>query len=200
MREKAAQSSRGYHAWVRAKAADDFASFVPVLEKNVELAKREAAYLGWSGREYDYMLDKHDPGLTAVAVGRLKRARPPPERCRPCAAEPRRILGPAHPGVVHLHPGRAAVVVHEDDEGVLGDAPLVEFREEPADVLVDERAQMAYYKAEIALDPGEIDRLEGLTLIPGMPVEAFIRTGERTPLAYLIKPFTDYFARAFRES
>ena len=71
VREKAAQSSRGYHAWVRAKAADDFASFVPVLEKNVELAKREAAYLGWSGREYDYMLDKHDPGLTAVAVDRL---------------------------------------------------------------------------------------------------------------------------------
>ena len=71
VREKAAQSSRGYHAWVRAKAADDFASFVPVLEKNLELAKREAAYLGWSGREYDYMLDKHDPGLTAVAVDRL---------------------------------------------------------------------------------------------------------------------------------
>ena len=69
-----------------------------------------------------------------------------------------------------------------------------------ADVLVDERAQMAYYKAEIALDPGEIDRLEGLTLIPGMPVETFIQTGARSPMAYLLKPFTDYFAAAFRES
>lgn len=69
-----------------------------------------------------------------------------------------------------------------------------------ADALVDERAQMAYYKAEIALDPGEIDRLEGRTLIPGMPVETFIQTGARSPMAYLLKPFTDYFSAAFRES
>ena len=69
-----------------------------------------------------------------------------------------------------------------------------------ADALVDERAQMAFYKAEIALDPGEIDRLEGLTLIPGMPVESFIETGARSPMSYLLKPFTDYFSVAFRES
>lgn len=69
-----------------------------------------------------------------------------------------------------------------------------------ADALVDERAQMAFYKAEITLDPGEIDRLEGLTLIPGMPVQAFIQTGARSPMAYLLKPFTDYFSAAFRES
>lgn len=71
VREKAAQGSRGYHAWARAKANDDFASYAPVLEKNLEFAKREAAYLGWAGREYDYMLDKHDPGLTAAAVDKL---------------------------------------------------------------------------------------------------------------------------------
>lgn len=69
-----------------------------------------------------------------------------------------------------------------------------------ADALVDERAQMAFYKAEIVLDSGEIDRLEGLTLIPGMPVETFIETGARSPMAYLLKPFTDYFTTAFRES
>lgn len=69
-----------------------------------------------------------------------------------------------------------------------------------ADALVDERAQTAYYKAEIALDPGEIERLEGLILIPGMPVESFIQTGSRSPLSYLLKPFTDYFSVAFRES
>ncbi len=68
-----------------------------------------------------------------------------------------------------------------------------------ADALTDQATQMTYYRAEIILDPGEMEKLEGLTLIPGMPVEAFIRTGERTPLAYLLKPFTDYFARAFRE-
>jgi len=71
VREKAAQGSRGYHAWARAKAANDFAGYAPVLAKNLELAKREARYLGWDGREYDYMIDKHDPGLTAAVIARL---------------------------------------------------------------------------------------------------------------------------------
>lgn len=69
--EKAAQGSRGYHAWARAKAADDFASYAPVLEKNLELAQREAGYLGRGAAPYDCMLDKFDPGLTAAAVERL---------------------------------------------------------------------------------------------------------------------------------
>ena len=71
VREKAAQGSRGYHAWARAKAADDFSSYAPVLEKNLELARREAGYLGRGDAPYDHMLDKHDPGLTAAAVDRL---------------------------------------------------------------------------------------------------------------------------------
>lgn len=69
-----------------------------------------------------------------------------------------------------------------------------------ADVLVDEATQMPYYRAEIALNPGELAKLGEVTLIPGMPVEAFIRTDERTPVQFLTKPFTDYFNRAFRES
>lgn len=70
-----------------------------------------------------------------------------------------------------------------------------------ADAFEDERSSVRYYRAEILLNDGEIERLpEGAKLIPGMPVEAFIRTEDRTPLAYLVKPFMDYFARAFRES
>ena len=71
VRDKAAQGSRGYHAWAKARAADDFAGYAPVLAKNLEFAKREAGYLGWSGREYDYMIDKHDPGMTAAVIERL---------------------------------------------------------------------------------------------------------------------------------
>jgi len=69
-----------------------------------------------------------------------------------------------------------------------------------ADTLTDPATQISYYRAEIAPDVGEVAKLKGLTLIPGMPVEAFFRTEARTPLAFLIKPFTDYFAHAFRES
>nr|WP_275259727.1 HlyD family type I secretion periplasmic adaptor subunit [Gemmobacter caeruleus] len=68
-----------------------------------------------------------------------------------------------------------------------------------ADALVDQRTQAPYYRIEIVPDPGELTKLGGQTLLPGMPVESFIRTGDRTPLAYLVKPFMDYFNRAFRE-
>ena len=70
-----------------------------------------------------------------------------------------------------------------------------------ADAFTDERSQRTYYRAEIRLSEDEIAKLpEGLVMIPGMPVEAFIRTEDRTPLAYLVKPLSDYFAKAFRES
>ncbi len=70
-----------------------------------------------------------------------------------------------------------------------------------ADAFEDERTSARYYKVEIVLDDGEVDRLpEGTVLTPGMPVEAFIRTTDRTPLAYLIKPVADYFVKALRES
>lgn len=70
-----------------------------------------------------------------------------------------------------------------------------------ADIFNDEATGAAYYRAEILVNEGEIQRLpENLVLIPGMPVESFLKTDERTPLAYLIKPFTDYFKKAFRES
>ena len=42
-------------------------------------------------------------------------------------------------------------------------------------------------------------RLGEVKLIPGMPVEAFVQTGDRTMLSYLIKPFSDQLMRAFRE-
>lgn len=69
-----------------------------------------------------------------------------------------------------------------------------------ADAFTDTRTQATYYRAEIMLDDGELAKLGAVTLVPGMPVEAFIQTGARTPMAYLVQPFTDYFARAFRES
>jgi HlyD family secretion protein len=69
-----------------------------------------------------------------------------------------------------------------------------------ADALTDQRSQASFYRAEIVLDAGEMAKLTDQTLLPGMPVEAFIQTGARTPMAYLLKPFTDYFSLAFRET
>lgn len=70
-----------------------------------------------------------------------------------------------------------------------------------ADAFQDERTLASYYRAEIVLAEGELERLpEDMVLVPGMPVESFIRTADRSPLSYLIKPLSDYFVRAFRES
>ncbi|MEO0669417.1 MAG: HlyD family type I secretion periplasmic adaptor subunit [Pseudomonadota bacterium] len=70
-----------------------------------------------------------------------------------------------------------------------------------ADAFEDEAVGASYYRAEIVLNPGEVEKLpDGQVLIPGMPVEAFIRTDDRSPLTYLVKPMMDYFNRAFREN
>ncbi len=70
-----------------------------------------------------------------------------------------------------------------------------------ADAFADEASGLSFYRARVTLNPGELDKLpDGVVLLPGMPVEAFILTSEHTPLQYLFKPFLDYFAKAFRET
>lgn len=70
-----------------------------------------------------------------------------------------------------------------------------------ADALTEENTGRSYFRAEITLSPGEMERLdEGTILLPGMPVDTFIKTGDRSPLTYLLKPVTDYFVRSWRES
>jgi membrane fusion protein, type I secretion system len=68
-----------------------------------------------------------------------------------------------------------------------------------ADTTTDQRTGQNYYTIRIAMKKNEIARLGDIKLIPGMPVEAFVQTGERTVLSYLVKPLQDQFMRAFRE-
>lgn len=70
-----------------------------------------------------------------------------------------------------------------------------------ADAFEDKSSGLAYYRVEIELVPGEMEKLPAETvLLPGMPVESFIRTTDRSPISYLLRPLTDYFVRAFRET
>ncbi|WP_410217679.1 HlyD family type I secretion periplasmic adaptor subunit [Paracoccus sp. (in: a-proteobacteria)] len=69
-----------------------------------------------------------------------------------------------------------------------------------ADALIDEATRAPYYRAEVTIPAIELEKLGTLALVPGMPVEVYIQTGERSPMAYLVKPLADYFNRAFRES
>ena len=68
-----------------------------------------------------------------------------------------------------------------------------------ADTATDQRTGQSYYVIRIAMPPEEVARLGEVKLLPGMPVEAFVQTGERTVMSYLVKPLHDQFVRAFKE-
>ena len=68
-----------------------------------------------------------------------------------------------------------------------------------ADAQTDEATRRTYYEAIILPDPTALAALGDVTLLPGMPVEAFLKTEDRTPLTYLAQPLMVYFKRAFRE-
>lgn len=106
-------------------------------------------------------------------------------------------ISPLH--VDEVHPGQKVKLVFPAFPSRGAPELTGELSQISADTLTDQASGATYYRAEISLSAEEAKRL-GQPLLPGMPVEAFIQTGARTPLAYLLKPFTDYFVLAFRES
>jgi HlyD family secretion protein len=68
-----------------------------------------------------------------------------------------------------------------------------------ADASVDQRTGMSFYTLRIGLLPDQVAQLGDVKLVPGMPVETFMQTGDRTVISYLAKPFVDQIKRAFRE-
>lgn len=63
----------------------------------------------------------------------------------------------------------------------------------------DPASGQVYYVANVAVTADELAKLENNKLLPGMPVEIYISTDERTAMSYLVKPLSDQFKRAFRE-
>src|SRR6266849_4885524 len=68
-----------------------------------------------------------------------------------------------------------------------------------ADITSDQRTGQSYYTIRISIPPEQLTRLGDVKLVPGMPVECFIQTGERTVISYLLKPLRDQLMRTFRE-
>lgn len=63
---------------------------------------------------------------------------------------------------------------------------------------IDRATGQPYYLATVDITQA-LDRLGDRKLMPGMPVEVYVQTDERTAISYLTKPFTDQMLRAFRE-
>lgn len=68
-----------------------------------------------------------------------------------------------------------------------------------ATTIVNEVDGRSYYRAIVSIGGPEAEKNQGVTLLPGMPVEVFLKTGDRSALGYLIKPVLDQFNRAMRE-
>lgn len=64
---------------------------------------------------------------------------------------------------------------------------------------IDQVTGLPYYTIKVEVGPDQLKRLNGQTLIPGMPAEAFMQTEQRSVWNYLIKPASDQFSRALRE-
>jgi HlyD family secretion protein len=68
-----------------------------------------------------------------------------------------------------------------------------------ADISKDQQSGSVYYIVRILPRDEEMEKVKKLHLVPGMPVESYVQTAERTALSYLTKPFADQISRAFRE-
>jgi HlyD family secretion protein len=71
--------------------------------------------------------------------------------------------------------------------------------EVPPSSVTDQRTGQSYYRVRLTVPPKDLALLGDVELIPGMPIEAFLETGERSVLSYLTKPLMDQLTRAFRE-
>lgn len=67
------------------------------------------------------------------------------------------------------------------------------------DVIEDKRSGQYFYRVGLTLEPDELARLGTAPLMPGMPVEAYLQTGEHSVLSYLLHPVTSHLRRALRE-
>ena len=89
---------------------------------------------------------------------------------------------------------RLSAFSREDTPEIAGEVDRIS-----ADLIEDAKSGTSYYTLRIALSDKDVARASTLELKPGMPVEAFLRTSDRTVLSYLLKPLRDQINRAFRE-
>ena len=68
-----------------------------------------------------------------------------------------------------------------------------------ADLTQDPKTGISFYVARIKVADADLGAFNKMKLVPGMPVESFIQTGDRTAISYFVKPISDQFARAFKE-
>lgn len=99
-----------------------------------------------------------------------------------------------------LHPGQDAVLRFSAFNQRTTPEVLATVETVAADLVTNPQTGEAWYSIRTRIPLDEMAKLGNLTLISGMPVEVFVKTGERTAMSYLLKPLADQLARAMTES
>jgi len=69
--EQRRAASQAYAIWVEARAQNNFAHFLPMLQKMFDLARQKAEYLGYQDDIYDPLIDESEPGMTTAIVRQM---------------------------------------------------------------------------------------------------------------------------------
>jgi HlyD family secretion protein len=99
-----------------------------------------------------------------------------------------------------VQPGQPAQVRFPSFNARLTPEIFAEVQQVAADISRADANSPPYYAVRLIISAKELAKLGDNRLKPGMNAEAFIQTGARSPLSYLLKPLTDQFARALRET
>jgi HlyD family secretion protein len=98
-----------------------------------------------------------------------------------------------------VYPGQGAQVVMASFDPQTTPRLAAEVTTVSPDVITDPLTGQQFYRVGLAVPPEELARLGDVALMPGMPVEGYLETGDRTILTYLLHPVTAHVQRAFRE-
>lgn len=132
------------------------------------------------------------PGSAVGNGGRLMEIIPEGDRLLVDVQVAVHLIDRVHPGLeaevrINAFPEEPQLVIKGNVLSVSGDQ------------LFKAGTQQPYYLARIEITPEGLQQLGQRKLRPGMPVEAIVKTGERSFLSYLVKPFTQRLFSAFRE-
>lgn len=120
------------------------------------------------------------------------------------------IVPQDRPLVIECHVNPMNVSLVHVGQDVVVRFPAFDMRETPdligkvtqvsPDALVEPGDGQTYYRVEVELPDTERDKLaDEQTILPGMPVDAYLRTGEYSPFAYLVRPLARYMNGAMRD-
>lgn len=98
-----------------------------------------------------------------------------------------------------VYPGQRAQVIFSAFDPRNAPRLIGEVTTVSPDTVTDPKTGQKFFRIGLMVPPEELARLGDVKLVPGMPVEAFLETADRTVLSYLLHPLTSQFTRAFRE-